>query len=156
MMQNTQLADEVARREREAEQLQGVTQALRLELEAQVVLHSELDSRLTQQAEALRRELAAVQEQLAAATRKRGASGGRAGQSEDAEVIAELEGQLTETERSSKVLAAEKVQLLEAYELLEEDTGRLIDKNVAQQQARITELSLQLEVRRSKLCACAS
>ena len=48
------------------------------------------------------------------------------------------------------MLATEKVQLLEAYELLEEDTGRLIDNAVDAEQKRVSELQKELQV--SSIC----
>lgn len=54
---------------------------------------------------------------------------------------------LAEAEEAVRVLATEKVQLLEAYELLEEDTGRLIDDAVQKQRKRVSELEKDLKAR---------
>jgi chromosome segregation ATPase len=141
-LQKAQLEDEVARQQHENEQLQSELQAMRAELQAQLDLHAKFESKLASQTEASNLEIKTLHDQVAAATRKR--DGSLADERE--QWIEELEAKLADAERSLKVLAAEKVQLLEAIELLEEDTGRLIDDAVAKHQSRIDKLDQELKV----------
>jgi DNA repair exonuclease SbcCD ATPase subunit len=147
-MQNAQLANEVTVKERDAEQLQTELQGMRIELEAQVALHSEFEVKLAQHAQASQQEIQSLRKKLAGMTQTRATAHSMAeAHGESDEVMEELEVQLAEAERGIESLTAEKVQLLEAYELLEEDIGRLIDEAVAKQQSRTAELNLQVEVR---------
>lgn len=163
-MQNAQLADDVTAKDHALAGLQQESQRLRFSLEEQVALLGEFESKLARQTAEAEREIASLRSQLANAPAARGSvarggAGVAAGSDEEEEYRA-LETQLIDAEGSVSALAAEKVQLLEAYELLEEDTGRQIDEAVAAQQARNAQIAAQLEVRcsvsrRLRLLHCA-
>lgn len=150
MLQNSQLNGDVAHRLQENERLREELDAVKRELESQIALHFDFEAKLTAQTNASQLEIKHLQDTLAAAS-KQHTPGSKVGEENEA-IMHDLEAQLAHAERSMKVLAAEKLQMLEAYELLEEDTGRLIDAAVAKQQKRTTELGLQLEARFSLPC----
>jgi hypothetical protein len=153
-LQNSQLEDAVTLKEQELAAAQKDVLAMRLELDDQGALLGEFEGKLARQAADAERTISDLHAQLAAAVA--GPQPPRtAGAAEAVDATADLEAQLLEAEAGIRALAAEKVQLLEAYELLEEDTGRLIDEAVAAQQARSAELSLQVEARAALRCCSA-
>lgn len=144
-MQNSRLVDELHVREQNIRQLREESGNLRVELQEQVALLSEFEVRFRQQSEGAQREIDALRAQLS----QNDVSTGKKSESrntfrQDGEAQSAL---LAEAEQAVKVLATEKVQLLEAYELLEEDTGQLIDEAVDKQQKRVSELEQDLKVR---------
>ncbi|NJR42158.1 MAG: hypothetical protein HC767_05355 [Akkermansiaceae bacterium] len=144
-MQNSRLVDELHAREQNIRQLREESRNLRVELQEQVALLSEFEVRFRQQSESAQREidsLRAQQSQTDLSTGKNNQSRNVPGGDGEAESAL-----LAEAEQAVKVLATEKVQLLEAYELLEEDTGRLIDEAVDKQQKQISKLEEELKVR---------
>lgn len=143
-MQNSRLVDELHVREQSIRQLREDSGNLRIELQEQVALLSQFEVRFRQQSEDAQREIDRVRAQLS----QNDVSNGKKSQSwnqpgPDGEASSAL---LAEAEQAVKVLATEKVQLLEAYELLEEDTGRLIDDAVEKEQKRVSELQQDLQV----------
>ena len=133
-MQNSRLVDEMHVREQSIKQLREESGNLRTELQEQVALLSQFEVRFRQQSEGAQREIDSLRAQLSqndVSTGRKSQSRNQPGQ--DGEASSAL---LAEAEQAVKVLATEKVQLLEAYELLEEDTGRLIDNAVDAEQKR--------------------
>ena len=147
-MQNSRLVDEMHVREQSIKQLREESGNLRTELQEQVALLSQFEVRFRQQSEGAQREIDSLRAQLSqndVSTGRKSQSRNQPGQ--DGEASSAL---LAEAEQAVKVLATEKVQLLEAYELLEEDTGRLIDNAVDAEQKRVSELQKELQV--SSIC----
>jgi hypothetical protein len=143
-MQNSRLVDELHICEQNIRQLREESGNLRVELQEQVALLTEFEVRFRQQDEGAQREIDSLRAQLSqkdVSSGKKGQSCGRS--AHDGEVQSAL---LVEAEQAVKVLATEKVQLLEAYELLEQDTGRLIDEALEKQQKRVSELEEDLKV----------
>lgn len=138
------MVDELQAREQSIRQLREESLNLRVELQEQVALLSEFEIRFRQQSEGAQKEIDTLRAQLS----QKDVSNGKKSQSrhfsgQDGEAESAL---LAEAEQAVKVLASEKVQLLEAYELLEEDTGRLIDEAVDKQNKRVRELEEDLKV----------
>jgi hypothetical protein len=143
-MQKLRLVDELHVREQNIRQLREESGNLRVELQEQVALLSEFEVRFRQQSENAQQEIDSLRAQLEQKDVSRGnKSPSRNMPGHDGEIQSAL---LVEAEQAVKVLATEKVQLLEAYELLEEDTGRLIDEALENQQKRISELEEDLKV----------
>ena len=67
------------------------------------------------------------------------------------DVLMELEAQIETLVIKNETLAKEKATLLEAYEDLEEDIGRLIDEALAKQNSTTTELQLQATMQEKEL-----
>ena len=65
--------------------------------------------------------------------------------------LAEAEGQVEELLRRNEALAKEKTTLLEAYEDLEEDTGRLVDEALLKQRRALDDLRLQVAAKEAAL-----
>jgi hypothetical protein len=139
------MLDELHLRDQSNRRLREEANNLRSELKEQVALLSEFEIRFQQQAESAQKEIEALQTQIS----QREADVGRispgkssTGTGGDAQTAL-----LAEADQTVKVLAAEKVQLLEAYELLEQDTGRLIDEAVEKKEQHIVQLEHDLRVR---------
>lgn len=115
-----------------------------MELDAQILLLSEIEQRFEQHVAQSSQTIDSLHMQLAQSQPSSGQAPQAATQS-DEDGLALIE-KLAEADQAVKVLAAEKVQLLEAYELLESDTGRLIDDAVKAHQGKIDFLNGQWKV----------
>jgi hypothetical protein len=116
---------------------------MQADLEEQLALHNDLAVKLDEHHQTAQTEVAALQATLAAHC---------AGAMTDSRLVGAsgclgADTQLSDAEVAVEELAEEKVQLLEAYQLLEEDTGRLIDEAVSQEQMTKQQLANDLKVR---------
>jgi hypothetical protein len=151
-LQNALLEDQLQEKTHTLQQVQDELRDVCSELETQSAVHTELQKKLTEDAAAAKQEiqdLRAQMQQMAMRSRStHDTLGPKTDPNEPGEILDEnLEEQLVRAERTINLLAAEKVQLVEAYELLEEDMGRTVDAAMAKQQARLVELTAQIEVR---------
>lgn len=151
------LEDKVATRERTIDELEEQLRSLHREHEASAAERTELQAALVEQSATAHAEAATLRAQLADVTTHGRHSSGDAADTSAAVVgdVDDLEAQLAAAEQGLERAAAEKAQLLEAYEALEEDVGGRIDAALAGQAARTAEALAQSEVR-SCLRLCAS
>ena len=146
----------MAAKERALAALEEQLRALRLEHDAAATECAQLSAKLAEQSTAAEAEAASLRAQLTeVTTRRRHSSGGAPAATAMLEDVGDLEAQLAAAEQGLELAAAEKEQLLEAYEALEEEVGGRIDSALAAQAARSAEVLAQSEVRsRAAPSAC--
>eukprot|EP00892_Ulva_mutabilis_P008410 jgi/Ulvmu1/5941/UM026_0063.1 len=143
---NSQLEDNIRIAEHAQHHLKAEETSLREELKSQILLLSEFEQRFEQQVSESTQQIEALRQQLEQTQSRTRQVPVTVGHSDDTE-------QLAETDQTVKILAAEKIQLLEAYELLESDTGRLIDDAVKAHRIQVDDLEQQLKVKVEELQA---
>lgn len=146
-MQKTQLQDDLRIAEQSAAHLKAEELSLREELNAQIRILSELEKRFERQVADSHKEMETLQMKLVQSQKT---SGQLCGVSSDNEP--NIDAQLVEAHKTVNLLTAEKIQLLEAYELLESDTGRLIDDAIRGHRDQVDVLNGQLQVGLLRVC----
>lgn len=141
-MQKSQLQDDLYLAEQTAAHLKAEEASLRDELSAQMMLLNEFEQRFEKQVEESQKQVDALRLQLAQSRTGNGLLVG----SNSVDNDNSIDEQLAEADKTVKILAAEKIQLLEAYEALELDTGRLIDDAVKDHRDQVNALKQQIQV----------
>lgn len=131
--------------EQAAGHLKAEETSLREELKSQMLLLSEFEKRFEQKVAESTYDREALRLQVAQSQTRNGKAPATASERRLNELS--IDDRLADAEKIVKVLGAEKIQLLEAYELLESDTGRLIDDAVAWYRDQLTTSSAQTKAR---------
>jgi DNA repair exonuclease SbcCD ATPase subunit len=138
-MQIHSLEHSLEERDEQIAAQQQQLQDLQSDLEEQLALHDDLAVKLEEQHKSAQQEIEGLKATMAGHSLKD--TVGFAAAAQDS-------CQLYNAEQAVEELSAEKVQLLEAYQLLEEDTGRLIDEAASKEASNKQQLIADLKVLR--------